>query len=145
VPHVPGNVIRRFWPGPRYVDWVGISGFNPGPARIPHRWVSFGGINRSRYLQLLRYHKPIMVSETASPEIGGDKALWVQRMFRLILDRYPKLGALVWFDSKDPKYPTKDDWRVDSSPEALVAFRAGLDDPHVLSAPSAMDAARRGS
>ena len=64
-------------------------------------------------------------------------------MFHSIFARYPKLGALVWFDSRDPKHP-RNDWRVNSSPSALAAFRAGVADPRVLSAPEALQGAEQG-
>jgi beta-mannanase len=137
VPHVPKNRIERYWPGSAYVDWVGVSGLNPGPVRNPYRWESFDRVNRPRYLELLRFHKPVMIAETASPEIGGDKAQWIGTMFGSILQQYPKVGALMWFDSRDPKFPTRNDWRVNSSPSALAAFRRGIDNPRVMSAPAA--------
>jgi beta-mannanase len=136
VPHIPANRVEEFWPGSRYVDWIGISGFNPGPVRVPFRWQSFDHVNRSRYLELLQYDKPIMISETAAPEVGGDKAAWVARMFRSISARYPKLGALIWFDDRDPKFPTRNDWRINSSKRVLRVFRRALEGPHLLSAPA---------
>ena len=138
VPHIPANRIERYWPGSRYVDWIGISGFNPGPVRVPFKWRSFDQVNRSRYLELLKYGKPIMIAETAAPEVGGNKTGWVRRMFRSIITRYPQLRALIWFDDFDPKFPSRNDWRINSSKPALDAFRHFLDGPHVLSAPAGM-------
>jgi hypothetical protein len=136
VPKAPGNRIENFWPGSDYVDWIGMSGFNPGPARVPFRWESFDRVNRGRYLQLQRYGKPIVVCETGSPEIGGNKAQWLRSMFHSIRTDYPMLAGLIWFNDFDPKFPDRDDWRVNSSTSALAAFRAGVHHSNVVSVPA---------
>jgi hypothetical protein len=66
-----------------------------------------------------------MVAETASAEHGGDKATWMSHSRAAIKSRFPQLGAVIWFqDDKET------DWRVDSSPRALAAYRAWVHDPY---------------
>jgi hypothetical protein len=138
VPHTAANVIEGYWPGSHYVDWVGISGFDSGLVRLPFLWQSFDEVFSSRYREVLRYRKPVMIAETGAPETGGDKAAWIEDAFASLLARYPKLGAIVWYDRRDPGQPRIGDWRIESSRAALAAFRAAIEDPRVLSAPAAV-------
>jgi fibronectin type III domain protein len=71
--------------------------------------------------------KPFMASETASCDVGGDKAAWIDDARRTIETSFPRLRAIVWFDEhNEPEC----DWRVDSSPESLAAYRAMGADPY---------------
>ena len=143
VPHVSGNSIERYWPGSRFVDWVAVSAFNAGPVRSPYFWQSFDAVFGARYRELLKYRKPIMVAETGAPEAGGDKASWITDMFRSLRLHYGVVGALVWYDQRDATRPSLGNWRIDSSPRSLAAFRRGLRNARVLSGPKALDRTRR--
>jgi hypothetical protein len=143
VPHTTGNTIERYWPGSRFVDWIGISGFNAGPVRPPFRWQSFDWVFRTRYDEVLRYGKPMMIAETGAPERGGDKAAWITDTFHTMLAAYPEIHAIVWYDQRDPHHPGLGDWRIDSSPAALQAFRRAILERRVLSAPNAVERTRR--
>jgi beta-mannanase len=143
VPHTRANRIERYWPGRSFVDWVGISGFDSGPVRLPFLWQSFDTVFRSRYREVLRYGKPVIIAETGAPERGGNKAAWISAAFRSLLAGYPGISAIVWFDRRDTGQPNVGDWRIDSSLAALRAFRRAVADPRVLSAPSGVEPARR--
>ncbi|HWA54152.1 MAG TPA: hypothetical protein VG816_08270, partial [Solirubrobacterales bacterium] len=63
--------------------------------------------------------KPFMITETASSEIGGEKANWIRRGFlNEIPQLFPRTTAVIWFDVQK-----ESDWRVDSSQASLEAFR----------------------
>ena len=134
VPDTPENQIEHYWPGRRYVDWIGVSGFNWGTASPLSVWKGFDGVMQERYDQLLGYHLPIMLTETGAPEVGGDKPAWIHDSFRDMVDHYPMLRAVVWYDKRDSG---ERDWRIDSSPAALRAFRAAVAGKHILSANAA--------
>jgi hypothetical protein len=134
LPRVSKNRIANYWPGRNFVDWVGWSGFNRGPTEPYNYWQTFDQVGRRRYLELLAFHKPIALTETAAPEFGGDKAAWIRDAFVAIRARYPKLVAMVWFDKRGSE---QQDWRVNSSPASLRAFRQALRLPWVRSAPRA--------
>lgn len=134
VPDVPRNVPARYWPGARYVDWIGISGFNWGTSSSFGSWISFNQIYRSRIRMLLGYHKPILLAEIGAVEVGGDKARWIRSTFTTIVRDYPQVKALVWYDRRDSRL---EDWRIDSSAWSVAAFRSALDQPELLSAPTA--------
>ncbi len=140
VPDTPENQIEHYWPGSHYVDWVGMSGFNWGSASPLSVWHGFDGVIQDRYRQLLAYHKPIMLTETGAPEVGGDKATWIKDSLADMLAHYPKLKAFIWYDRRDSKIR---DWRLDSSPAALAAFRKAIANPRFLSANAAQATAIR--
>ena len=138
VPNRPGNLPADYWPGARYVDWIGISGFNWGTSTSYGAWDSFDKIYHDRIASLLRYDKPIALTEIAAAEVGGDKASWIAQTFARLAS-YPTIGAVVWYDKRDSRLR---DWRVESSLGARSAFGRAVAGPHVLSAPAALRAAR---
>jgi beta-mannanase len=135
VPSRPGNMPSDYWPGRRYVDWIGISGFNWGRSRNFGGWVSFDEIYRRRIGELVRYRKPIALTEVGSAEVGGDKAAWIRATFAR-LSAYPSVGALIWYDKRDS---VLEDWRIQSSPSAEAAFVQAVATRRVLSAPAALE------
>jgi len=124
--------LERYWPGSRFVDWIGISGFNWGPTRPGTTWVDFHAVYRKRYRELLRFRRPIVLTEIGAPEIGGDKAAWIRDSIEAMLRDYPRIRGFVWYDRRDDR---RRDWRIDSSPRVLRAFRAVVARPDVLGAP----------
>jgi mannan endo-1,4-beta-mannosidase len=114
---------ERYFPGDAWVDWVGLDGFNWGKSG---EWQSFTEIFGSSYDSVTRLSsRPIIVTETASNERLGDKADWIRSAFRDEIPRFPRIRAVVWFDEAFSGVQA----RVDSSPEALQAFRAAIASP----------------
>jgi beta-mannanase len=111
-----------FYPGDRWVDWLALDGFNWGE---PTSWQTFPKIFDASYRKLASLaRKPIMIAEIGSDESGGSKAAWLRRALSRQLPRLKRVKAVVWFDATDGS-----DFRVDSSPAALEAFRAGISSP----------------
>ena len=82
-PNVDGGgqyPFRRFYPGDRWVDWVGLDGFNWAKRG---EWQSFTDLFGSSYETLSRISsRPMIVAETGSSQSGGDKAAWVSSALR---------------------------------------------------------------
>jgi beta-mannanase len=114
----PADDWRRYYPGDRYVDWVGMDGYNWGTTRSWSRWQSFGEIFAPLYSDYAR-RKPLLICEVASAERGGDKAAWIRSMGADLSSRFPKVAAVVWFHTNK-----ETDWRVNSSRASLRAFRS---------------------
>ena len=76
--------------------------------------------SRSSYRSLAQLStKPVILAETSSSEIGGDKAAWIRQGFlKTIPQQFPRVRAVLWFDRD-----MEQDWRVNSSSSALQAFR----------------------
>jgi beta-mannanase len=112
---------RRYFPGDRWVDYVGLDGYNWGTAGVGiNRWQTLSQVFSSSYKTLTRMStKPVIFAETSSSEIGGDKGSWIRNGFmRSIPRRFPRLRAVIWFDRH-----MEQDWRVDSSRGSLRAYR----------------------
>lgn len=115
IPSSPISTVSQFYPGEDVVDVVGIDGYNFGGSN----WKDFKDVFSSPYNFLTTtYSKPIEIAETASSEVGGNKAQWVQSMFQTELPTlFPNVHELVWFDLNKEA-----DWRINSSDASLQSF-----------------------
>jgi hypothetical protein len=110
--------IASWWPGAQYVTWVGIDGYYQVPTD------TFASVFGQTINQVRTFtSKPVLLSETAvGPEAGQfDK---IQNLFRGMAT-YKTLG-LVWFDEAQHGGIDHQDWRIEDSPPAEVAFQAGV-------------------
>lgn len=128
-PDFAWNDPHLYYPGDKYVDWVGLTGYNTGP-RAGDRWKSFNEIYRGIYNEYRRLYpdKPMLITEFASDELGGDKAEWIRDAFQQ-LKNYPAIKLAVWYDFPWWKW----EYPLNSSPAAEKAFFEGLKDPYYRS------------
>ena len=121
------NWYANYYPGNEYVDYVGAHGFNApklwgGPWQAPA--AMFDGPTADHMLSDLarRYPgKPIIIGEFASDEGSGDaKARWIRDAYATLRSNPNVVGA-VWFNMNK-----ETDWRIDSTPAALAAFRDAM-------------------
>lgn len=122
IPNTAENAISKYWPGDTYVDIIGIDGFNFGSNYRYSKWTSFETLYAKTYAELskLPSSKPIIVAETGCSTVGGDKAAWIESMFKVIPAKFPRIKGVVWFNVDKDR-----DWRVDSSSASRRAFVAG--------------------
>jgi beta-mannanase len=117
--------LARFYPGDAYVDWLGVSIYNPG---APATWRSLSEIFGDAYTKLAALsgggRRPIMVAEWSSVEPGGSKAQWITQAAADLATRFTLVKAVVWFDQ--PDVDPKGQFPLDSSPSALAAARAAF-------------------
>lgn len=122
--------LPRFYPGDRWVDLVGVDGYNWGTL---HPWSAWRTYERvfGPTLRILRRltKKPLVISETSSTERGGDKAAWIREFFAQLRGERD-IAAFVWFN-----HQKETDWRIESSPQALAAFRRGVATRRVTGSP----------
>jgi hypothetical protein len=125
LPRKNWNSFKNYYPGDKYVDWVGVDGFNWGTSHSWSEWLSIDGILSGVYST---YHsrKPIMIAETGSVEQGGNKAKWIRHVGRVIRTRFPAVAGVIYFNGT-----TRDnaDFRVSTSSSAMAAYRAVAHDP----------------
>lgn len=114
--------LEGLYPGDDYVDWLGVSGYNWGTGVTEwHTWQSVEDVFGATLAELRSLAtKPIIITETASAESGGDKAAWIRDLFPA-LGRHPDVAAVMWFN-----YDKETDWRIQSSAAARDAFKASL-------------------
>ena len=110
--------LTELWPGSDYVDLIGIDGYIWGTSHPGRSWQTPGEVFAATLDQVRRItDKPLILSEVASAEQGGNKAAWIDQFGRF-LNENSVIEGFVWFD-----YNKEADWRVDSSPASSVAFQ----------------------
>jgi beta-mannanase len=130
------NIVKKYYPGIGYVDWLCMDGYNwgnqDGTPEWPE-WLWFDDIFANMYHTLVDHpeifgDKPIMIGEFASCEAGEhdlpgqNKAEWIKNAFeRIASPDFQKIKAFHWFQINK-----ECDWRVDSSDDTKVAFKAAL-------------------
>lgn len=118
------NDTAHYYPGDKYVDWVGVSGYGDGASRTPE-WL-FDPVYRA-----YASRKPIMVTETGVRRKGGrQSADWIDLLARWFANR-PAARALVWFDTDTHNRGNAafTDFRIDRDPLILDAYRRMATDP----------------
>jgi beta-mannanase len=121
-PNVSGGSAVDFtpyYPGSSVVDVLALDGYNWGSLDV---WQTYSQVFGPSYdtLCTLDPDKPVMIAETASTELGGNKAAWITSAFtKEIPTRTPRVRIVVWFDVNK-----ETDWRVESSQQSLGAYRS---------------------
>lgn len=114
-PDTPGNSLDKYYPGNAYVDYVGVDGFNFGEP-----WQSFDELFSKPLAVLATYGKPIYIFSFASAP-GANKPAWITNALTKDITKYRNIEGWIWFNENKER-----DWRIDSDPNALAAFRAAL-------------------
>lgn len=132
--HKSLDYLKSLYPGDDYVDWVGLSGYLR-PAYKPDNTFSFDytfgpSLDQLRALT----DKPIYLAEIGASETGGQKANWITSFFDgLAKPENDDIIGFSWFNLAVTTYTegelATNDWRIDSRPESLAAFVAGITDP----------------
>ncbi|HEU5063719.1 MAG TPA: glycosyl hydrolase [Solirubrobacterales bacterium] len=111
---------KRYYPGAKYVDWVGFDAINWGGS---FAWRSFGQVFIESYRQMLRISsEPMVLAETGSGESGGYKARWLSSMLRKVIPGMRHVRAIAFWSVADHR----GDIRVNSSADALWALQSSL-------------------
>jgi Glycosyl hydrolase family 26 len=130
----PWNRFRLYYPGDRWVDWIGASVYGTvlGGRHIEE---SFRAAMDRVYpaLAALSRARPLAVLEMGADEGArpGEKARWIERAFRdLSSRRWPRVKAALWWN-ETVRLPPSPVLRlgIDSSPASLRAFRRSVADP----------------
>ena len=116
---VPGTgPIRSWWPGAKYVTWVGIDGYYFRPSDT---FTSVFGHTIDNVRKFT--DKPVLLSETAvAPE--AVPFVKIGNLF-LGMRKYHTLG-LVWFDIPQSGGFRHRNWHLEDNPTAVLAFRLGI-------------------
>ena len=114
IPDVEGNSITALYPGDEYVDYVGVDGFNGYDG-----WQTPEEVFGASVAELKTLSKPIYIFSVASKE-DPRKAQWITDFFSWMKST-PEIKGFLWFNENK-----EFDWRVNSDPASLSAFRKGL-------------------
>lgn len=127
VPIEPWNTMAAYYPGDDYIDWIGISVYGAG--RPGEEWHLFSQIVDTAYPELaaISEKKPLAVLEygVIDDPHTGDKAAWIHDALQSVRNgRYPRIVAMsYWHENWQNEDGTISNMRLDSSPEALAAYR----------------------
>jgi Glycosyl hydrolase family 26 len=110
--------VRLWWPGAKYVTWVGIDGYYFRPSD------TFSSAFGRTIDQVQAFtHKPVLLSEVAVGPAAGQFAK-IGDLFDGI--HRDKLLGLVWFDKVQHGSIYRQNWRIEDNSAAEVAFRLGV-------------------
>jgi mannan endo-1,4-beta-mannosidase len=111
----------RWWPGPKYVTWIGIDGF------YYRKSDTFRSIFSDTIDQVRSFapDKPVLLAETAVGPAAG-QFLKIANLFDGMA-KYKTLG-LVWFDISQHDGIYHQDWRIEDSGGAQNVFQLGVRD-----------------
>lgn len=110
--------IRDWWPGSKYVTWVGMDGYYIHPHAT---FSSVFGHTLSAVRRLTA--KPVMIGEVGIGPVSG-QARSMPGLFAGA--RHHHLLGLVYFDVAQHQGLFHQDWRLEGRKPALRAFHAGL-------------------
>lgn len=114
---VPDVRLKPYYPGDAYVDWVGVVGYY-----ALHGPTTFRTLFGPTMTEIRRFSdKPLLIAETGV-QAGETKPTEIADLFAGVRARADVLG-LVWFNLKKEA-----DWRIDSGPLSLAAFRKAAAD-----------------
>jgi hypothetical protein len=129
-PHVSMPWFEYYYPGPEFVDWIGVGVLNYGTVASWSRWWSFHQILEKAYPSLLRMNKPIMITELGTLVAGGDAPEWYRQAFYHIDHTYSRgVRALILFNQPaditiSPDFPLN--WSVLQNPTSTKLMATEL-------------------
>jgi hypothetical protein len=135
---VPDNSRNRYsvyYPGNAYVDWVSISGFNWGTSSPGTLWHPLDYWYKAPMAYLKTTGKPVIVSEFATVENGGDKGAWITDAYKRFRTEYPHVRAVVYYNKREWQGGAVQDWRINTSRGSRRAYRAAVGSSYYLAAP----------
>lgn len=138
IPYDTWNQMASYYPGPDYVDWLGLSVY--GKQYSDERWPDFLWLIDDPYKEIcaLDPHKPVMITEWSVGEYpqSGNKGQWIHDGFDEMKNQFPRIKAeIFWHERWQNEDDSYSNLRVNSSPESLEAYRKGVADPYWLGTP----------
>ena len=127
IPNMPAP--KNFYPGDKYVDIIGMSGYYRPYDDDPTFAETFG-----QTLPLLREasrRKPIILAEIGATEDHGNKVTWINDLFEnLAKPENSDIMGFVWFNfsvtSSRGGSRNTNDWRITSTASATKAFASNV-------------------
>ena len=129
-PDYKWNDAFMYYPGDEYVDVVGMTAYNTGCYYYEQgeEWLEFSDLYSEIYEEYSeRFDKPLIITEFACADFGGDKAAWMEEMFKEIagMDR---IKIAIWWDGCDWDVygNVARAYFIDSSEETFKTFGRGI-------------------
>ncbi|HWR29953.1 MAG TPA: glycosyl hydrolase, partial [Negativicutes bacterium] len=128
LPDFKWNHPLMYYPGDDVVDIIGITGYNTGTYFPGEKWRTFHDIYKQVDVNYSDwFDKPFMITEFGSNSVGGDKAAWIDSMFREIPE-YKRIKVAIWWSGVDLDEAGRPGrvYLLDENDTTTEAFRRGL-------------------
>ncbi len=127
-PHLSYGYFDAFYPGDKYVDYVGVGVLNYGTSVNWSKWWTFQEIFGNYYAEISKYKKPIMITEFGSLSIGGNRAKWFDNAFLLLQTKFKAVKSILFFHySSDNTITDKAlDWQFKDDTGSLKIIRKNI-------------------
>jgi beta-mannanase len=120
-PHPAYGWFDAYYPGDKYVDYVGVGALNYGTVASWSQWWTFDEIFGKSYGDLMKYGKPIMITEFGSLSVGGDRSRWFSEALKTLPWKYPGIKSIVFFhysyDNTTTQQPLN--WYIKNDPQTV--------------------------
>ncbi len=126
---------RCLMPHPKYIDMIGLTGYNFVTPEDTSTWETFEAKYDKISAEYEQYFKDWawIISEfgcETSTNPDQTKAQWVKEMFEtLAAGKYPQLKVAVWFNCSDydQQGNVTNDLNLEKDPDVIKAFKEGLE------------------
>jgi len=99
--------MEKFYPGERYVDWVGVSILNYGEIEGEGKWMNFENLYHPFHLKIKKLFKPVLITELGSTSLGGSQKEWMANTLDQIKLYYNEVWGMMLFWGADSEIPEK--------------------------------------
>ena len=123
-----GTDLQQYYPGDAYVDWTCMDSYNWGSSQRWSTWLKPEQTFESTYNEILSFAgtKPMMIGETGAHPIPGNKATWIDTLYKeTVPNEMPKVRQVVYFHRNQDG----GSWRLDTSQASLDTFRSVINSP----------------
>lgn len=120
-PHPSYGWFDAFFPGDKYVDYVGLNILNYGTVALWSKWWTFKEMFGTHYEELSAFRKPIMITEFGCLAVGGDRSKWIGEALASIPLEYPAVKSVLFFHFSSDMTTTQQavDWTFKNDPKVL--------------------------
>jgi len=138
LPKEKWNEFAAYYPGPEYVDWLGMSVYG-----MMNKWQGWAPFYEAFYhayeeICLIDPIKPVIVAEWGVGEFPakGNKGEWLTTALNIMKTQSPRVKAAVyWHERWQNEDETYSNLRISSSPESIAAYRQGISDAYWIDRP----------
>ncbi len=123
-PHPSYGWFDAFYPGDKYVDWVGVNILNYGTVASWSKWWSFKEMFGTHYEELAKYNKPLMITEYGCLSVGGDRKKWFEESLSELPKEFPKVKSVVFFHFSADNTTTQQvvDWTIKNDSASVTTI-----------------------
>jgi cellulose synthase (UDP-forming) len=108
------EAIGKYYPGDRYVDWVGVSCLNYGVMGEEGKWLNFENLYHAYHVKAKNLFKPVIITELGSTNLGGNQKDWLENTLLQIREYYHEVWALMLYQPENDRNWPKEWPRQDS-------------------------------